>query len=197
MKDENIPDATEPARVLIQGRLQDSTEHFVQDFTASVDFDKRLFEQDITNSMVQAKMLSETGVITLQEAGSIVQGLEKIRDEITQGEFTWRVDLEDVHMNIENRLTELIGEAGKKVHTGRSRNDQIATDLRLFLIAEIDQITSKIRQLLREIAKLADEYAATIMPGFTHLQVAQPITFGHHLMAWFSMLERDLGRLTD
>ena len=197
MKDENIPDATEPERVLIQGRLQDSTDRFVQGFTASVGFDKRLFEQDITNSMVQAKMLSETGVITQQEAGSIVEGLEKIRDEITQGEFTWRVDLEDVHMNIENRLTELIGEAGKKVHTGRSRNDQIATDLRLFLITEIDQITSKIRQLLREIAKLADENAATIMPGFTHLQVAQPITFGHHLMAWFSMLERDLGRLTD
>ena len=197
MKDENIPDATEPERVLIQGRLQDSTDRFVQGFTASVGFDKRLFEQDITNSMVQAQMLSETGVITQQEAGSIVEGLEKIRDEITQGEFTWRVDLEDVHMNIENRLTELIGEAGKKVHTGRSRNDQIATDLRLFLITEIDQITSKIRQLLREIAKLADENAATIMPGFTHLQVAQPITFGHHLMAWFSMLERDLGRLTD
>ena len=197
MKDENIPDATEPERVLIQGRLQDSTDRFVQEFTASVDFDKRLFEQDITNSMVQAQMLSETGVITQQEAGSIVEGLEKIRDEITQGEFNWQVDLEDVHMNIENRLTELIGEAGKKVHTGRSRNDQIATDLRLFLITEIDQITSKIRQLLREIAKLADENAATIMPGFTHLQVAQPITFGHHLMAWFSMLERDLGRLTD
>jgi len=197
MKDENIPDATEPERVLIQGRLQDSTDRFVQGFTASVGFDKRLFEQDITNSMVQAQMLSETGVITQQEAASIVQGLEKIRDEIEKGEFTWRVDLEDVHMNIENRLTELIGEAGKKVHTGRSRNDQIATDLRLFLITEIDQITSKIRQLLREIAKLADENAATIMPGFTHLQVAQPITFGHHLMAWFSMLERDLGRLTD
>ena len=197
MKDENIPDATEPERVLIQGRLQDSTDRFVQGFTASVGFDKRLFEQDITNSTVQAQMLSETGVITQQEAGSIVEGLEKIRDEITRGEFTWRVDLEDVHMNIENRLTELIGEAGKKVHTGRSRNDQIATDLRLFLITEIDQITSKIRQLLREIAKLADENAATIMPGFTHLQVAQPITFGHHLMAWFSMLERDLGRLTD
>ena len=197
MKDENIPDAREPERVLIQGRLQDSTDRLVQGFTASVGFDKRLFEQDITNSMVQAKMLSETGVITQQEAGSIVEGLEKIRDEIAQGEFNWRVDLEDVHMNIENRLTELIGEAGKKVHTGRSRNDQIATDLRLFLIAEIDQITSKILQLLREIAKLADENAATIMPGFTHLQVAQPITFGHHLMAWFSMLERDLGRLTD
>ena len=197
MKDENIPDATEPERVLIQGRLQDSTDRFVQGFTASVGFDKRLFEQDITNSMVQAKMLSETGVITRQEAGSIVEGLEKIKDEIAQGEFNWRVDLEDVHMNIENRLTELIGEAGKKVHTGRSRNDQVATDLRLFLIAEIDQITSKIRQLLREIAKLADENAATIMPGFTHLQVAQPITFGHHLMAWFSMLERELGRLAD
>ena len=197
MKDENIPDATEPERVLIQGRLQDSTDRFVQGFTASVGFDKRLFEQDITNSMVQAQMLSETGVLTQQEAGSIVEGLEKIRDEIAQGEFNWRVDLEDVHMNIENRLTELIGEAGKKVHTGRSRNDQIATDLRLFLITEIDQITSKIRQLLREITKLADENAATIMPGFTHLQVAQPITFGHHLMAWFSMLERDLGRLTD
>ena len=197
MKDEYIPDATEPERVLIQGRLQDSTDRFVQGFTASVGFDKRLFEQDITNSMVQAQMLSETGVITQQEAGSIVEGLEKIRDEITQGEFTWRVDLEDVHMNIENRLTELIGEAGKKVHTGRSRNDQIATDLRLFLITEIDEIKNKIRKLLKEIAKLADENAATIMPGFTHLQVAQPITFGHHLMAWFSMLERDLGRLTD
>ena len=197
MKDENIPDATETERVLIQGRLHDSTDRFVQEFTASIDFDKRLFEQDITNSMVQAKMLCETGVITQQEAGSIVQGLEKIRDEIARGEFNWRVDLEDVHMNIENRLTELIGEAGKKVHTGRSRNDQIATDLRLFLIAEIDQIASKIRQLLKEIAKLADENAATIMPGLTHLQVAQPITFGHHLMAWFSMLERDLGRLTD
>ncbi len=197
MKDENIPDATEPERALIQGRLQDSIDRFAQGFTASVDFDKRLFEQDITNSMVQAKMLSETGVITQQEASSIVKGLEKIRAEIAQGEFNWRVDLEDVHMNIESRLTELIGEAGKKVHTGRSRNDQIATDLRLFLIAEIDQITIKIRQLLREIAKLADENAATIMPGFTHLQVAQPITFGHHLMAWFSMLERDLGRLTD
>ena len=113
MKDENIPDAKEPERVLIQGRLQDSTDRFVQGFTASVGFDKRLFEQDITNSMVQAQMLSETGVITQQEAGSIVEGLERIRDEITQGEFTWRVDLEDVHMNIENRLTELIGEAGK------------------------------------------------------------------------------------
>ena len=197
MKDEKTPDAAESERALIQGRLKDPTDTFVQEFTASVDFDKRLFEQDITNSIVQAKMLSETGVITQEEAGSMVQGLEKIREEVMQGEFNWRVDLEDVHMNIENRLTELIGEAGKKVHTGRSRNDQIATDLRLFLIVEIDQITSKIRQLLREIAKLAEENAATVMPGFTHLQVAQPITFGHHLMAWFSMLERDLGRLMD
>lgn len=197
MKDEKTPDAAESERALIQGRLKDPTDTFVQKFTASVDFDKRLFEQDITNSIVQAKMLSETGVITQEEAGSMVKGLEKIREEVLRGEFNWRVDLEDVHMNIENRLTELIGEAGKKVHTGRSRNDQIATDLRLFLIVEIDQITSKIRQLLREIAKLAEENAATVMPGFTHLQVAQPITFGHHLMAWFSMLERDLGRLMD
>ena len=197
MKDEKTPDAAESERALIQGRLKDSTDTFVQEFTASVDFDKRLFEQDITNSIVQTKMLSETGVITQEEAGSMVKGLEKIREEVVRGEFNWRVDLEDVHMNIENRLTELIGEAGKKVHTGRSRNDQIATDLRLFLIVEIDQITSKIRQLLREIAKLAEENAATVMPGFTHLQVAQPITFGHHLMAWFSMLERDLGRLMD
>ena len=190
------PDANN-SQTLWGGRFSEPTDAFVQRFTASESFDRRLAAYDIAGSRAHADMLMATGVITAAENDDIQQGLSAVLDEIERGEFTWRVEREDVHMNIEARLTELIGDTGKKLHTGRSRNDQVATDLRLFLRAEIDAIAAELSRLQSGVVELAAAHASTIMPGFTHLQVAQPVTFGHHLLAWNEMLERDYGRLLD
>jgi len=179
------------------GRFSEATDAFVQRFTASVDFDKRLYQHDIAGSIAHATMLADAGVLSQQERDAIIQGLSEIREQIDNGEFQWSVALEDVHMNIEPALTAKIGIAGKKLHTGRSRNDQVATDVRLYLRDEIDVIAAELTRLQRGIVELADREADTIMPGFTHLQTAQPVTFGHHLMAWYEMLSRDYGRLID
>jgi argininosuccinate lyase len=179
------------------GRFTENTDAFVQAFTASVGFDRRMYRQDIDGSIAHARMLGRVGVLTGEDCAAIVGGLEAIRAEIERGEFEWSVELEDVHMNIEARLTERIGDAGKRLHTGRSRNDQVATDIRLYLRDAIDAILMELKRLQGGLAGLAAREAATIMPGFTHLQVAQPVTFGHHLLAWFEMLKRDCERLVD
>ena len=179
------------------GRFNQPTDAFVEAFTASVEFDQRLAEQDIRGSMAHATMLARQGIITGEEKDLILEGLEQIRRQIEAGEFPWSVALEDVHMNIESALTERIGDAGKKLHTGRSRNDQVATDVRLWLRDEIGAIDAELRRLQKALLDLAEREADTILPGFTHLQTAQPVTFGHHMMAWFEMLERDHGRLED
>lgn len=179
------------------GRFNEPTDEFVQAFTASVGFDRRLADADIDGSLAHAKTLHHGGLLDDAELNSIEDGLGQIRDEITCDEFNWSVEFEDVHMNIEARLTELIGEAGKKLHTGRSRNDQIATDIRLYLRKQIAFVQVGIRSLQQGLLDLAEREADTVMPGFTHLQVAQPVSFGHHLLAWFEMLERDHGRLDD
>ena len=179
------------------GRFSESTDAFVQAFTASVGFDRRMYRQDIQGSQAHATMLAEAGVLTGEERDAIIQGLDEIRAEIEAGEFEWSVALEDVHMNIEARLTDKIGITGKKLHTGRSRNDQVATDIRLWLRDEIDLIDGEMERLMTGLLDQAEREAATIMPGFTHLQTAQPVTFGHHLLAWFEMLSRDYERLVD
>jgi argininosuccinate lyase len=179
------------------GRFAEATDEFVQHFTASVGFDRILAQQDIRGSRAHADMLAAAGVLTEEELASIHHGLDQIGQEIKDGQFQWQVALEDVHMNIESRLTALIGDAGKKLHTGRSRNDQVATDIRLWLREAIDSLLGQLTRLQQGIVDLAAASADIIMPGFTHLQVAQPVTFGHHLLAWNEMLERDAGRLMD
>ena len=182
---------------LSSARFTQATDAFVEIFTASVNFDQRMASQDIDGSIAHAKMLASCGILTELERDDIISGLNQISQEISNGEFVWSIQQEDVHMNIEARLTDLIGIAGKKLHTGRSRNDQVATDIRLYLRSEIKQISSQLTRLQTAILDLAEQNSDTIMPGFTHLQVAQPITFGHHLMAWFEMLKRDQERLQD
>ena len=179
------------------GRFAAPTDAFVEAFTASVEFDQRLAPYDIQGSIAHATMLARQGILSEAERDAIVGGLERILARIEAGEFTWSVALEDVHMNVEAALTEDIGIAGKKLHTGRSRNDQVATDVRLWLRAELVVIRESIRRLQHALLDLAEGEADTIMPGFTHLQTAQPITFGHHMMAWFEMLERDHARMAD
>ncbi len=179
------------------GRFTEATDAFVAEFTASVQFDQRFYQQDIAGSIAHATMLAKVGVLTEAERNDIIQGLTEIRQEIEAGTFEWRIDLEDVHMNIESRLTNRIGITGKKLHTGRSRNDQVATDIRLYVRDEIDDILKLLERLQKGILGLAAKNTTTIMPGFTHLQTAQPVTFGHHLMAWFEMLVRDSERLID
>lgn len=179
------------------GRFSEPTDAFVERFSASVGVDSRLALHDIRGSAAHARMLAECGVLSPGERDSILAGLDEIGEEIAAGDFPWSTRLEDVHMNIEQRLTEKIGEAGKKLHTGRSRNDQIATDIRLFLRAAVDSITLELKRFQGGLLELAEREADTIMPGFTHLQVAQPVTMGHHLLAWYEMLERDKGRLAD
>ncbi|MEO1889101.1 MAG: argininosuccinate lyase [Cycloclasticus sp.] len=179
------------------GRFTQSTDAFVQAFTASVEFDQRLAPYDIEGSIAHAKMLTHVGVLTEQECTQIIDGLGDILDSIEAGEFEWSIALEDVHMNIEAALTERIGVAGKKLHTGRSRNDQVATDIRLFMRDQLVLIQSELARLQAGLVGLAADNADTIMPGFTHLQVAQPVTFGHHLLAWFEMLKRDSERFAD
>jgi len=179
------------------GRFNEPTDAFVEAFTASVEFDQRLALVDIQGSLAHAKMLHKIGILDDDEHAAIEQGMAKISAEVSSGKFNWSVSLEDVHMNIEARLTELIGDAGKKLHTGRSRNDQVATDIRLYLREEISNCLEQIRAFQHGLLDLAEREADTIMPGFTHMQVAQPISFGHHMLAWFEMLERDHDRLKD
>ncbi len=179
------------------GRFTESTDAFVEAFTASIDFDQRLYSYDIAGSIAHASMLAHTGIITADECSAIVAGLEGIQADIEQGDFGWSVALEDIHMNIEARLIERIGETGKKLHTGRSRNDQVATDLRLYLRDEIDVLCASITRLQTALVDIATREADTIMPGFTHLQVAMPVSFGHHMLAWEAMLDRDHQRLLD
>ncbi len=179
------------------GRFTESTDAFVEAFTASVTFDQRLYRYDIEGSRAHARMLAHVGVLGNDERDAILDGLDRIERQIEAGEFEWSVSLEDVHMNIEARLTALIGEAGKKLHTGRSRNDQVATDLRLYLRDQIDAVCAELRRLQTGLLDLAEREADTIMPGFTHLQVAMPVTFGHHMLAWFENLQRDRDRFTD
>ncbi|SDK74541.1 argininosuccinate lyase [Microbulbifer yueqingensis] len=186
-----------PAAKLWGGRFSEATDAFVERFTASVNFDQRMALEDIQGSLAHAQMLSEVGVLTEDEYRQIADGLREIGIEIEAGEFPWSVQLEDVHMNIEARLTDRIGATGKKLHTGRSRNDQVATDIRLWLRGRIDQIAAELTRLQSGLVDLAEREADTIMPGFTHLQSAQPVTFGHHLLAWNEMLTRDYERLLD
>ena len=177
------------------GRFREPVDERVKRFSASVDFDRRLARQDIAASLAHARMLARAGIIKKADLTAIERGLARIRREIDKGEFAWSVDAEDVHLNIERRLTALVGEAGKRLHTARSRNDQVATDLRLWLREEIDALDKLFIGLLRALIGQAERHAALVMPGFTHLQVAQPVTFGHHLLAYVAMLERDRERL--
>ena len=180
------------------GRFSEPTDAFVEAFGASVGFDQRMYKQDIQGSIAHARMLTKVGVLTEQERDAIIRGLTNIEAEIQAGDFPWSIALEDVHMNIEKRLTDMIGDAGKKLNTGRSRNDQVATDVRLYLSDEIDSaIAPELKRLQTALIELAEREADTIMPGFTHLQTAQPITFGHHMLAWNEMLQRDSERLAD
>ncbi|MGE0311391.1 MAG: argininosuccinate lyase [Lautropia sp.] len=178
-------------------RFSEPVDELVKRYTASVGFDRRLAGADIRGSIAHATMLAEAGVLSADDLASIRRGMTQIQDEIDAGRFAWSVDLEDVHLNIEKRLTELIGDAGKRLHTGRSRNDQVATDIRLWLREEIDAIGALLHALQRALLDVAAREHATVMPGFTHLQVAQPVTFGHHLLAYVEMFARDAERMAD
>ena len=178
-------------------RFNEPMSELVKRYTASVFFDKRLAEFDIQGSLAHATMLAEQGVISTADLQAIDGGMKQILNEIRAGQFEWQLDLEDVHLNIERRLTELVGDAGKRLHTGRSRNDQVATDIRLFMRHEVDRIQGLLKTLINSLVTVAERNHATVMPGFTHLQVAQPVTFGHHLLAYAEMFERDLERMQD
>jgi len=197
IKSRNKPDAVAlPARGW-SGRFGEPMSERMQRFNASVDFDRRLASADIAGSLAHARMLAATGVLSAADLAAIERGLKEIEGEIERGEFVWTRALEDVHLNIEHRLTALVGDAGKRLHTARSRNDQVATDTRLWLREAVDALTVQLRALRKALIDLAETHADTIMPGFTHLQVAQPVTFGHHLLAYEAMLARDAERLAD
>jgi argininosuccinate lyase len=178
-------------------RFSEPVSDLVKRYTASVFFDKRLAEFDIQGSLAHADMLAEQGIISRQDLQDIQRGMAQIQSEISSGQFEWLLDLEDVHLNIEKRLTELVGDAGKRLHTGRSRNDQVATDIRLYLRSAIDDISALLRELRLALTDLAEQHADTILPGFTHMQVAQPVTFGHHMLAYVEMFGRDAERMAD
>ena len=179
------------------GRFSRATDKFVEKFTESVSFDWRLYHHDIMGSIAHAQMLVHTGVLKGTEGKKIIHGLKSIEADIDKGKFKWRVELEDVHMNIEAALVQRIGEVGKKLHTGRSRNDQVATDMRLYLRDEVDAIHGLITAVMSVLLDVAEREADTLMPGYTHMQAAQPVTFGHHMLAWYEMLQRDTQRLAD
>jgi argininosuccinate lyase len=179
------------------GRFSEPVSDLVKRYTASVGFDQRMAAQDIRGSLAHAKMLARQGIIGAQDLADIERGMAQIAGEIERGEFVWSLDDEDVHLNIEKRLTALVGDAGKRLHTGRSRNDQVATDIRLWLRDAIDTILALIAEFQKNLLDVAEAHADTAMPGFTHLQVAQPVTFGHHLMAYHEMLRRDAERFAD
>ena len=179
------------------GRFSEPVAELVKQYTASVDFDQRLADADIAGSLAHARMLAAISVLSAADLAAIERGLAVIRGEVERSEFVWSRDFEDVHANIEKRLIALIGDAGKRLHTGRSRNDQVATDMRLYVRSAIDDVAARIIALRHALLDLAEAHATTVMPGFTHLQVAQPVTFGHHLMAYDAMLSRDAERFGD
>ncbi|KFB65905.1 argininosuccinate lyase [Candidatus Accumulibacter vicinus] len=179
------------------GRFSEPMSDLVKRYTASVDFDQRMWRQDIRASLAHATMLARQNIISTDDLADIERGMAQVVREIEAGSFVWSLDLEDLHLNIEKRLTTLVGDAGKRLHTGRSRNDQVATDIRLYLRDAIDDIASLLGEFQRRLLDLAEKEAATALPGLTHLQVAQPITFGHHLLAYFEMAQRDAERLAD
>ena len=179
------------------GRFSEPTSDLVKRYTASVAFDQRMWRQDIRASLAHATMLARQGIITADDLAAIEHGMAQIVREIEAGSFVWSLDLEDVHLNIEKRLTTIVGDAGKRLHTGRSRNDQVATDIRLYLRDATDDIIALLTEFQMRLLNLAEQEAATALPGFTHLQVAQPVTFGHHLLAYFEMTRRDSERFTD
>jgi argininosuccinate lyase len=178
-------------------RFSEPVSDLVKRYTASVFFDKRLAQFDIQGSLAHAEMLAHQNIISAQDHADIQRGMAQIQSEIASGQFEWLLDLEDVHLNIEKRLTELVGDAGKRLHTGRSRNDQVATDIRLYLRTAIDDIDALLRELRLALLDLAEQHAETILPGFTHMQVAQPVTFGHHMLAYVEMFSRDAERMVD
>ena len=179
------------------GRFQKNTDKKVDDFNSSIRFDSRMYKQDIKGSIAHAKMLGKQGIIPAEDSEKIVNGLRDILEDIEQGKVEFEIDAEDIHMNVEKILTERIGEAGKRLHTGRSRNDQVALDIRMYLMDEIDEISAMLMHAEEVILGLAEEHTKTVMPGYTHLQKAQPITFAHHLCAYSAMFKRDLERLGD
>ena len=179
------------------GRFSEPVADFVLRYTASVDFDKRMALADIAGSIAHATMMNKCGVLHDEDLADIKRGMKQIIEEIRSGKFEWKLELEDVHLNVEARLTQLVGDAGKRLHTGRSRNDQVATDMRLYMREEIDTITDLVGELQQVLVNLAAKETDTIMPGFTHMQVAQPVTLGHHILAYVEMFERDRTRLID
>ena len=179
------------------GRFAEPIDRLAQRFNASIDFDQRLAEFDIRGSLAHARMLVKCGLLSADDLAAIERGMAQILEEVRSGRFAWSIEREDIHLNLEHRLTQLAGEAGKRLHTARSRNDQIATDMRLWLRAEIDTLQELLKRLRERFLDLAERHADTLMPGFTHLQVAQPVTFGHHMMAYFEMFTRDAERLAD
>uniref|UniRef100_UPI003FA241AB lyase family protein n=1 Tax=Zoogloea ramigera TaxID=350 RepID=UPI003FA241AB len=195
MADQSAPQDN-PAKAW-SGRFSEPVSDLVKRYTASVFFDKRMAAQDIRGSLAHARMLARQGIIGATDLADIERGMAQIIAEIERGEFAWNLDDEDVHLNIEKRLTALVGDAGKRLHTGRSRNDQVATDIRLYMRDAIDRIVGFVRGLQAALLDLAQPNPATVMPGFTHLQVAQPVTFGHHLLAYVEMLGRDAERMQD
>ena len=179
------------------GRFNEPVSELVKQYTGSIDFDQRLAKWDIQGSLAHAQMLHEAGLLSAEDVAAIKQGMAEIEAEIKAGQMAWSLDLEDVHMNIERRLTDKIGDAGKRLHTGRSRNDQVATDIRLWLRDEITEIQALLQSLQAALLDLAEQNAEVVMPGFTHLQVAQPVSFGHHMLAYVEMLGRDHERMAD
>jgi len=196
-KDKTKSGTKQSATKTWSGRFTEPVDDLVKRFTASVGFDQRLAEFDIQGSLAHARMLHATGILTATDLEAIEKGLSGIAEEIRSGNFPWSVDLEDVHLNIERRLTDMVGDAGKRLHTARSRNDQVATDIRLFLRSAIDQIQVLLKGLQHALLDLADRHTETVMPGFTHLQVAQPVSFAHHLLAYVEMFGRDAQRFAD
>ncbi len=196
-KNQDKPSTAPSSNSMWGGRFEEATDAFVERFNASVEFDKRLYKHDIQGSLAHAQMLARASIISEDEHQQIQEGLNEVLASINAGDFQWQQSREDVHMNIEAALTDRIGDAGKKLHTGRSRNDQVATDIRLYLRDAINQICQRVERLQMAIIELAAGEASTIMPGFTHLQTAQPVTFGHHLLAWNEMFERDFSRMQD
>src|SRR5687768_7598187 len=179
------------------GRFASGPDAIMEEINASIDFDQHLFREDILASKAHAAMLAKQGIITAEDADKLAQGLDTILAEMNAGKFDFKRELEDIHMNVEARLAELIGPAAGRLHTARSRNDQVATDFRLYVRDAIDQLDAGLRDYQRALAEKALEHAATVMPGFTHLQTAQPVTLGHHLLAYVEMAARDRGRFAD
>jgi len=197
MQQDDKPGGAAAAGKAWSGRFAEPIDALTQRFNASVAFDRRLAEFDVQGSLAHARMLARCSIISAADLSAIERGMAQVLEEIRGGRFAWSIEREDVHLNIEHRLTELAGDAGKRLHTARSRNDQVATDLRLWLRAEIDSLAGLLRSVRGALLDLAERHADTLMPGFTHLQVAQPVTFGHHLMAYFEMFGRDAERLAD